>query len=198
MEEKFSIFVEGDEDSWFLQGYLDFLGQPFSNVCVKSIDGWGNLAGRTQEMAENLDKGISVLIIFDANANSHKRRGEIKKILNAGIQDGKDLPLFLFPDDQSNGAVEDLLGQIIIPEHEGIFTCFENYRRCLKEKNSEYILPGMKGKMYSYKEALGVIQEMQKGRSKKEEGPKQYTPDYWDFDNPALEPLKAFLMANIE
>lgn len=191
MEEKFSIFVEGDEDLRFLKGYLNFLGESFSDGHIESIDGWEKLPGHVQKIEENLDKGIPVFIIFDANKNPQKRREEIKKILGR-MPNGKtkNLFLFLFPDDRCDGTLEDLLGRIIIPEHKGIFACFENYIRCLEEKNSEYILPDMKGKMYSYKEAIGALREKKKEH--------QFDPKYWDFDHSALNPLKKFLTEHIE
>lgn len=187
MANKFRIFVEGHEDSRFLKGYLNFLGKSLSDDCIKIVDGWGKLAGHTQTMQQNLDKGIPVLVMFDANSNYRKRKGEIMEILDAKIPNGRNLPLFLFPDDQSDGVVENLLEKIIISDHEDIFTCFEGYKKCLNEHKRNYTLPDIKGKVYAYKEAIGALRK----RSD------QFDSKYWNFNHPALNPLKEFLTRHI-
>jgi len=190
MAKKFHIFVEGKADSTdsrFLKGLLNFLGERLSNDCIKSVGGWTELAGQTQTMQENLDKGISVLVIFDANSNHQKRREEIEEVLDAKIPNGRDLPVFLFPDDRSNGAVEDLLEQIIMPEHEGVFACFDGYKKCLNERKRNYTLPDAKAKIYAYKEAVGALQK----------GADPFDSKYWNYDHPALDPLKDFLTRHI-
>jgi len=186
MAKKFHLFVEGDEDSRFLKGLLNFLGERPSDDCIKIVGGWTKLAGQTQTMQENLDKGISVLVIFDANSNCRKRREEIKEVLDA-IPNGRDLPVFLFPDDRSNGAVEDLLEQIIMPEHESVFACFDGYKKCLNERKRNYTLPDAKGKIYAYKEAVGALQKRDN----------QFDSKYWNYDHPALDLLKDFLTQHI-
>ena len=148
---------------------------------IKNLDGIGKLAGHTQKMQEHLNDGVKVLLIVDANSNPKERKKSIEKIINTKIN-GQNLPLFLFPDNQSNGDLENLLEQIILREHAGIFECFENYEKCLKDKNNGYISPDMKGKIYAYTEALGA-----KGKSN------QYCSEYWDFQHPSLNPLKKFL-----
>jgi len=89
---------------------------------------------------------------------------------------------------QSPGKIEHLLKEIIIPEHEEIFDCFEGYKKCLKEKTGPYQLPDIKGKIYSYKEALGLMKKEKKDR---------FMPEYWDFQNSFLVPLKKFLLKNL-
>lgn len=187
MAKKFHIFVEGDEDSRFLKGLLNFLGERLSDDCIKTVGGWTELAGQTQTMQENLDKGISVLVIFDANSNCQERRKEIKEILDAKIPNGRDLPVFLFPDNRSKGAVEDVLKRIVPSEHQDVFVCFEGYKKCLNERDRNYISPDDKAKIYAYKEAVGALQ-------KRED---QFDSKYWNYGHPALNPLKKFLTGHI-
>lgn len=181
MSGNFHIFVEGKEDSFFLQGYLGYLNIPVSSGCVRDVEGEGKLGGQLPTIDQKLNDGVKVLIVFDANSNCEVKRRKIDKILES-----RNVPVFLFPDNQSGGALEDILEKIIKPEHEGVFTCFENYKACLQEKSSEYVLPDKKGKIYSYKEALGALDKGQ-----------QFAPRYWDFGNSALAPLKDFLTSNI-
>jgi len=188
MPENFHIVVEGDKDVRFLKGYLSFLlGSSISKECFKDLKGFGELDGYTPGIKEVLRKRVKVLIVLDANSDHQERRQETQKILEKGIPDGGNLPLFLFPDNQSNGALENLLEQIIIPEHKGIFACFEYYEKCLKECSHDYIPPDMKGKIYAYTEALGA-----------KEKERQFDSQYWNFEHPALNPLKKFLTENIE
>jgi len=187
MSENFHIVVEGDKDVRFLKGYLSFLlGSSISKGCFKDLKGFGELDGYTPDIKEVLRKRVKVLIVLDANSDHQERRQETQKILDKRIQDGRNLPLFLFPDNQSNGALENLLEQIIIPGHKGIFACFEDYKKCLKECSHDYTPPDMKGKIYAYTEALGA-----------KEKERQFDSQYWDFKNSALNPLKNFLTEHI-
>ena len=49
---------------------------------------------------------------------------------------------------------------------------------------SEYELPSMKAKIYTYKQVLGIIET-------------PFDARYWDFENSVLEPLKSFLNQNL-
>ena len=49
---------------------------------------------------------------------------------------------------------------------------------------SKYEQPGMKAKIYAYKQVLGILED-------------PFNPRYWDFENTALEPLKNFLNQNL-
>ena len=184
MEGKYHILIEGEEDHRFLEGYTSYLLRDnFSPEWFENIQGKDKL---TKQMVERQSlRGTTVIIIFDANSSYETTRSEIHNKLS-----GLEFKLFLFPDNQSKGILENLLEKIVIPEHEDIFTCFENYENCLKRKNPDYILPGTKGKIYGYKEALGAMNE----RNKK----KQFHPEYWNFDSPALNPLKDFLLENLQ
>ncbi len=182
MTKNFHIVVEGETDKLFMTEYLKHINLSSSvPEVIKNLGGIDKLAGHTQKMQEHLNDGVKILLILDANSNPKRRRKSIEGIINTKIN-GQNLPLFLFPDNHSNGDLENLLEQIILREHAGIFECFENYERCLKDKNNGYIPPDMKGKIYAYTEALDA-----KGKSN------QYRPEYWDFHHPSLNPLKKFL-----
>lgn len=184
MDGNIYIVVEGKEDLRFLEGYLGFLGHAFKSGCFMALEGKDNLEGQMPAIQKKLDGETKVLIILDADEDYAETRKETEEILG-----DPTLPLFLCPDNQSEGALEDLLAKIILPKHEGIFRCFENYKKCLK--GSGYVrpdvLPDMKGKIYAYKEAVGAL------KAKKN----PFDPQYWDFDNCALEPLKKFLTKHI-
>ena len=185
MDENFHIVVEGGEDLLFLKGYLSFLEIPFSDKCFKDLEGLNKLDGYTPTIKEKQDKGVKVLIIFDANADREERMKEINRMLG-----GVSLPVFLFSDGESGGDLEDILIKTITSENKDIFICFEDYKKCLKGCNRDYTLPNKKGKVYAYKEAIGALHEKDKEN--------QFDSKYWAFDHPALDPLKKFLTEHIE
>ena len=178
MTDKTLIVVEGKEDENFLKSYiksLDYFDEAFN---IRQTKGKDNLKEDSikNEIENALDIGSKVLILFDANSDYESAKTDIVNKLE-GLEGFK---IFLFPDDNSNGTVENLLEKIIRSEHERIFECFEKYKQCM----SEYELPGMKAKIYAYKQALGIFED-------------PFDPRYWDFDNTELEPLKSFLMQNL-
>lgn len=205
MDRKFRIVVEGKEDYFFLMNYLSYIFK-VSNCCIETleynkkgeevscsiyiakrslyielrwINGKDNLV--KEDIRLSIAKGHDIIIVFDANENTKKK---VSKKLQ-----GLEYELFLFPDNSNNGNLEDLLEQIILPDKQDIFECFKAYKRCLEERNKGYQLPNQKAKIYSYKEALGALD--------KDHKEKQFKPEYWDFDNSALNPLKHFLLENL-
>ena len=185
MDRNFHILVEGEEDCYFLQNYTRYLLREncFSPKWFSSINGKGNLT--KQSIERQSIHGAKVIIIFDANSSHEETKREIFNKLG-----DLQFKLFLFPDNQSDGILENLLEKIVITEHKDIFKCFEEYKKCLNRKNPDYISPDIKGKIYGYKEALGA---MDKGNKEK-----QFFPEYWNFDSPALNPLKDFLLENLK
>ena len=174
------IYVEGKEDLSFLSAYIEYLGYPVADFNLKEIKGKDNLAGVKNDIEEHLHTGSKVLIIFDANSNYQQTLSGIKNIL-----DRSDDNIFLFPNNRDNGNIEDLLLKIIKSHHEGIFECFEAYKRCLGDKSRQYKTPDKKAKIFAYKEALHL-----------DKSKKPFSPQYWDFENGALQALKDFLANN--
>ena len=175
--DKTLIIVEGNEDENFLKSYIETLGYPDESFRFLPINGKDKLEASEPIIEDALDRGSQVLIIFDADSNCENTKTDIEHTLERL----EGFKIFLFPDDNSNGAVEDLLEKIINSEHERIFECFEEYKQCI----SEYNLPNMKAKIFAYKEALDILEE------------NTFDPCYWDFENTALEPLKSFLNQNL-
>ena len=177
MDRKFHIIVEGEEDLFFMKNYLSHIKKDSLSIDLEQIEGKDNLV--KEDVRLSIAKGHEVIIVFDANENT---REEVSKKLQ-----GLEYNLFLFPDNSNNGNLEDLLEQIILPNKQDIFECFENYEKCLKEK--DYPLPNKKAKIYSYKLATCALKE-----KRKED---QFKPEYWNFDSSALDPLKHFLLENL-
>ena len=173
------IVVEGNEDENFLKSYIKTLGYPDESFRFLPINGKDKLEASESIIEDALDRGAKVLIIFDADLDYRNSRSNIENTLK-----GLDVNIFLFPDDNSSGTLENLLEKMIRSEHERIFECFEEYKECISKCMSEYEPPGMKAKIYAYKQVLGILED-------------SFNPRYWDFENTALEPLKSFLNQNL-
>ncbi len=189
MSQKVCIFVEGKEDSNFLESYVGYLGYELPEI--RPIGGKDNLKGNRLEIAKKLDEeDARVLIVFDADDDYGKTKDEAKRTIQDKVQvnDGNSrLDFFLFPNNQDSGNLEDLLEKIIKSEHKGIFDCFEAYKECLTERDPSYLHPDKKAKIYTYKQSLGAVRE---GREY------HFSPKYWEFENSSLDPLKSFLCEN--
>ena len=184
MTDKTLIVVEGKEDNNFLESYIKNLGYSDESFAFLPIGGRNKLKGARNDIENALDKGEKVLIVFDADLKEPETKSpyeNAKIYIEDELKGLEGFKIFLFPDDNSTGAVEDLLEKIINSEHERVFECFEEYKQCI----SEYNLPDIKAKIYAYKEALDILKE------------NTFDPRYWDFDNTALEPLKSFLNQNL-
>ena len=178
------IVVEGKEDKNFLESYIKNLGYSDKSFVFQPIGGRDKLKGARNDIENALDRGEKVLIVFDADLKKPKTKSlyeNTKIYIENELKGLEGFKIFLFPDDNSTGAVEDLLERIISSEHGRVFECFEEYKQCI----SEYNLPNMKAKIFAYKEALDILEE------------NTFDPCYWDFESTALEPLKSFLNQNL-
>ena len=187
MDRKFLIIVEGKEDLFFIKNYLSHIKKDSSSIELREAGGkYGIIEEYIKQLIGELERKhgheIEIIVIADADTNT-------RELVSKKLQ-GLKHELFLFPDNSNNGNLECLLEEIILPDKQDIFECFENYERCLEERNKGYQLPNQKAKIYSYKEALGALAEKHREA--------QFKPEYWDFDNSALDPLKNFLLKNLK
>ena len=191
------IVVEGKTDKYFLCSYIRHLVPGEQTPEIKSICGKDKLESHCNKIEENLDDGKKVLIIFDADESYEDRKSEIEETIKTKISketlSQKPHPIvFLFPNNQNSGELENLLEEIVISKHEKIFDCFDAYKVCLKEKNNSYQLPDIKGKIYCYMQAIGIMKE----ERKKPEN--HFRPKYWNFESSSLDQLRDFLLENIK
>ena len=127
-------------------------------------------------------------------------------ILKPGVrrrQHGLDFELFLLPNNQDIGALEDLLENIINPSNRPILDCWEDYEKGL----IKLVIPGRtppplttpakKTKIYGYLEALLFDSKSQKEQIKEVNRNYENT-QHWNLDAEYLEPLKEFLQCNME
>ncbi|WQS97827.1 hypothetical protein E5D90_02020 [Helicobacter pylori] len=214
------IFVEGPSDRFFLEVYLFYLyfqeKFPIKNFKVQNVDGKYNLSKRLLEI-EKYDK---TLIIFDADKDYESNKKEILKVVSKTQQTISEEQIFLFPNNQDNGDLEDLL--LKIAKHEEFINCFESYLDCIKKQEHYKPIKNIrKSKWYAYLEVLGLEKffqytwDTEKKNNKKKliiddkggdeiEIKDQYKGDYEklkeviDFNSTSLFPLKNFLERFIE
>ena len=199
---KFLIIVEGEADKKFMEDYYHHLFQtPAPKNSIIHTGGYKKLADEVilRQMQMNTDQGGVNLVIFDADDDYKTRWEELSSLKE---QYGVEFELFLFPNNQDAGALEDLLENIINPNNRPIFDCWKNYEDELSKLEipdrtpPPLTTPAKKTKIYGYLEAL-------LGESKKEKKMiKEKERDYenalhWDLDAEYLERLEGFIDVNL-
>ena len=199
MKELYTIYVEGIADVRFFSQYIQHLfGVMVPEERIVKLDGWTNLKGTTwqQRMRAITDKGGTNIVIIDADNDIEARRSDI---LAWKTENDLDFELFLLPNNQDTGALEDLLENIINPNNRPILDCWEDYEEELVQLDipgrtpPPLTTPAKKTKIYGYLEAMLGESKSQKELIK--EANRNYeNTQHWNLDAEYLEPLKEFLI----
>ena len=199
---KFLIIVEGEADKKFMEDYYHHLFQvPAPKNSIIHTGGYKNLTDEVilQQMRMNADQGGVNLVIFDADNDYAARWEELSSLKE---EFGVEFELFLFPNNQDAGALEDLLENVINPNNRPIFDCWENYEDELRKLEipdrtpPPLTTPAKKTKIYGYLEAL--LGESKKEKKMIKEKERDYeNPLHWDLDAEYLKRLKEFLSENL-
>lgn len=199
MKELYTIYVEGIADVRFLSQYIHHLfGIMVPKERIVKLDGWTNLKGTTwqQRMRAITDKGGTNIVIIDADKDIDARRSDV---LSWKEENALEFELFLLPNNQDTGALEDLLENIINPNNRPIFDCWENYEKelvtldILGRTPPPLTTPAKKTKIYGYLEALLGESNTQKELIKEINRNYENT-QHWNLDAEYLEPLKEFIL----
>ena len=184
---KFLIIVEGEADKKFMEDYYHHLFQtPAPKNSIIHTGGYKNLAEEVilRQMQMNADQGGVNLVIFDADDDYKTRWEELSSLKE---QYGVEFKLFLFPNNQDTGALEDLLENIINSNNRPILDCWENYEEELRKLEipgrtpPPLTTPAKKTKIYGYLEAL--LGESKKEKNKIKEKERDYeNPLHWNLD----------------
>lgn len=201
------IFVEGIADQKFLQDLIvEWYGVTLSMGTVNKPGDILSLGGKTAfdspETIKNLTplfqqlsiQEIPAIVIFDADTFAENKQYLTPHSGTHGFT------FFLLPDNAADGDLETLLEELIHPDNQVIFTCWQNYEQCLRGQKTnrtssgEFTLPARKTKIYAYLEAL--VGETKSEKDKIKESNRDYrNPLHWNIDpvHPPLKPLKEFL-----
>lgn len=202
MKKVFNIFVEGVADARFFKQYIRHVfGEVIADERIVTLKGWDNLkteasAARMRSMSAN--EGVN-LVIVDADKDFQARKDEIAKWQK---ENEVEFELFILPNNQDTGALEDLLENIINPNNRPILDCWEDYEEELVKLNipgrtpPPLTTPAKKTKIYGYLEALLGESKSQKELIK--EAKRNYEVAlHWNLDAAYLNPLKEFLTKHL-
>ena len=198
MKDRFLIVVEGIADETFIRQYLYHLfGQKVPENFILRTEGKDNLKSSVaiNRMRSMTDQGGINLVIFDADDDCEARRASI---LEWKEQNGLEFELFLLPNNQDKGELEDLLENIINPNNRPILDCWEKYEKELVTIHIEgrtpppLTTPAKKTKIYGYLEALLGTSENDKKKIKERER-EYHNSLHWNLNAEYLLPLKEFL-----
>ncbi|WP_202146108.1 DUF3226 domain-containing protein [Helicobacter pylori] len=219
MSKKILIYTEGKSDRNFLGWYLNFL-KCEDRFDIFDIEGEDKLI--SDEFLKKIDKILNnkhqtykqVCIIFDADIKKENQESDagfdnkLKYIREKFKEKGIDFPkeqIFLFPNNQDDGDLEDLL--LKIARHEEFINCFESYLYCIKNQEHYKLIKNIrKSKWYAYLEAFGLEKLYTKKNIFDIESKvkNEYKGDYEKlkkaikFESDILVPLKNFLGQFIE
>ena len=203
MDRSVKVFVEGIADKKFLKDYIRhiFSEHEVSNFDVIETGGWTNMYSQKgkgenirNQMKHNTDNDGVNLLIFDADDDFVTRKKEVEQWKKDGTL---NFELFLLPNNNDIGELEDLLEKIIIDNNQPILDCWKRYEICLQGYASEQVgkkltTPAKKTKIYGYLEALLGESKSEKKKIKEENRDYKNTA-HWNLDSDYLKPLKDFL-----
>ncbi len=187
-----TVFVEGKADKRFLEDLIKInIDENFDHNKIKSLDGKDKLHLAVNSFLSNTKQGNRNIVVFDADSDYLTSLDGLKnKAAELGIKiDG----LFLLPNNKDSGALEELLINLINPEHNDFLDCFNNYETCLKG-NHKFVSPAIKTKVYAYVDSLNKKRKLKIAN----EDQRDYSDKYfWNLGAPELYPLINFLKEHL-
>jgi hypothetical protein len=205
MDLSIRIFCEGISDQRFLR---DFLKVHYEiniseedlkkNKFIENMGSWNKLTSLELKIKESYSD-YTTLIFLDADDEkvidkpgfeaTIKYVSELMKGWNWTKYD-----IFVLPNHQDTGTVEDLLENVINKKHSPIFECWKEFENCLSI-NKTLTIPAKKSKIYSYLECLHGVTNKEKDKCKDPNRDFQ-DENLWDIrnlENPYILKLKTFL-----
>ncbi|MGL5253658.1 MAG: DUF3226 domain-containing protein [Brevinema sp.] len=189
------IIVEGTEDIHFVRHLLA------GKECEIIQNGSHGISDSILSDIEQtvINKDISkIAIINDADNDFSARLNELETAIVHKINPklkNNTIPceIFLFPNNSSDGTLENLLLSCARENKKYILECHDRMINCLKanEDHTSLVFPTDKNKAYVYVDLNLTKQEKD---NRKNVGPYGYhRPDIWDFQCEAIKPLLDFL-----
>jgi predicted ATP-dependent endonuclease of OLD family len=173
------LLVEGKSDVAFVKyicNYYDIvLGE---NVQIIDMQGKGGLTKNLTSLEPELQKGIKIALILDADSDFKKRKSEVEKELN-----GLEIDFFLIPNHSEAGELETLLLSSVDSDNT-ILKCFEEYIACLEQKDVNTASINDKAKLYAYTTLSA---------GKKPEESFDSICNLWDMESCEFQPIKNFV-----
>lgn len=198
------IFCEGISDQRFLRDFLkihysiDILDKELnSNKYIQNLGSWNKLKVQKEQITETFSEYTS-LIFLDADDEKVTDKAGFEATIKFVTElmatwNWSKYDIFVLPNHQDTGTIEDLLENVINNTHSQIFECWNEFENCLS-KDKSLTIPAKKSKIYSYLECLHGVTNQEKDRCKDSNRDFQ-DENLWeikDLDNPYIKKLKDF------
>ena len=199
------IFVEGETDQNFIAKILELrfgITFPHSgaelNTSIVSCDGWTKLSNKIilRDDFRRRNNGKN-LIIIDADSKNNdggyaKRHNQLQAIAQ---ELGVKFDIFLFPDNQSEGVLEDFYCSCFRPEMKFFDKCWQSMLGCFEQQNTDKVTltpPTVYDKVFSY---VDIFQAHRVGDYKNSKGKRNYFDSgLWEFDFNNNNNLKSLIL----
>ena len=192
LPKKALIVVEGIADKRFLEEYIAHLGYADFIDEIHSAGGKDNWKTSELALKQAKSNGLLTALIFDADADASSRRFYLQRKLDKFDSEAR---IFLIPNDEDRGCLEDLLGHLVPEAYQPVIDCWDNFIDALRGLKPSLVpshnLPSSKAKFYSYDSLLR--EEGKKEKVAAEEFRRYKGVEHWDLDAPYLDPLKKFI-----
>lgn len=145
--------VEGKSDKVFITHIASLLGKTLTKNNFYDSKGYDSkyIEHAFPFIDEKLKTGFKPVIFADADSNFQGRLKDITDQLAEFNLTGT--PVYLFPNHNSNGELEDLIFSTVPAPHNNILTCFDNYNNCI----TGYTKADNKSKLYAYSQATNQL-----------------------------------------
>lgn len=204
------IFIEAKRletpEGVFLQALIHKYIPDAVPYTIYAVDGWSNLRqpANVMNMQLNTQDGGRNLIVFDADSSAtgggfENRLSSLKEQLS---DNGILADIFLWPDNHSDGTVENLMLDIARRDlHSLFFDCFEDYEACLSsarrtDGSSLYHCPDLKSKAFTFISSMSLSNTQRKHLGR---GNWLFEKaEYWDLESERVEPIVTFLKERLD
>lgn len=199
------IFCEGISDQRFLRDFI-FVHYGINvtdedlkkNKFIENMGSWNKLKSLNLKIKESYSDYISLIFLDADDDKVSDKRGfdaTIKFVTELmATWNWSKYDIFVLPNHQDTGTVEDLLENVINKKHSQIFECWNEFENCLS-KDKSLTIPAKKSKIYSYLECLHGVTNQEKDKCKDLNRDFQ-DGSLWDIknlENPYILKLKTFL-----
>ncbi len=190
--------IKYTNEYYFIEQYLHYLypGITDDDYSITCVGGKDNLKNYDNLMKQNSAAGYCNIVIFDCDDPSTGGgfAQRTRHLEDVKTEYGVDFDFFLFPNNNDDGAFEELLLNIINPQHKGLIDCFDKYEMCIGGQDASgelYETPNTKAKIYSY---ITSFKRSRKERERIKGGNWDFqNVKYWNLDAEYLKPLKEFI-----
>ena len=211
------VIVESYNDKFFIEKMSKTLGlgnisidEPICNLYdFECLDGLTNLGHRLNEVKARIDRYEKIGIILDADDNGVDKRIEFVNECLVGIcsdvklaQTNKfvksaelDVEIGCYITNIDGFGELDTVLKVIAKKDSAYADCLESWKECLEKKGKEITKKDFdKFWVSNYLRFDTCDKKEKKQAGIKCKGEIAIKKDIWDFDNPVLEGLKAFLL----